>query len=184
MKASWRHRFTGIAFIAFFCSATIAMAQENVENEVGLKKKHSISIGIGHTQVAKGIEEGSKKWLSLPSWAFDYSFKLNQRWKVGLQNEIILSDFEVESDKELLITRSNPISSIATVGYRPIQHLTLFAGAGAEFAKEENFALLRLGIEPSMEIRERLELLLNVVYDFKIEGYNSFGLSFGIGYAF
>jgi opacity protein-like surface antigen len=163
-----------------------SMAQEERKEEGELTKKQSIAIAIGHTQVAKGFQEGQKKWLSLPSWAVDYTYRLNPIWSLGLQNELILSDFEVESEEGngQVITRSTPLASIAVVGYRPLEYLTLFAGAGGEFAKEEDFAVVRLGVEPSMEIRERLELLASLVYDFKIDGYNSFGLSVGVAYTF
>lgn len=166
-------------------SPTSSLAQEERDGKADPVRKHSAAVAIGHTQVSKGVQDGEKKWLALPSWALDYTFKWDDQWNIGLQNEIILSDFEVESGEEgQTLTRSSPISSIAIVGYRPIENLMLFAGGGGEFAKEENFAVVRLGVEPSMEIRERLELLLSFVYDFKIDGYNSFGLSFGIGYSF
>lgn len=120
----------------------------------------------------------------MPSWALDDTYRFNPRWRAGLQNELILSDFEVESEESnSTITRSTPLSSIAVVGYRPLEFLTVFAGAGGEFAKEENFAMIRFGI-PSMEIRERLELLVSGVYDIKIDGYDSFGITVDLAYAF
>ncbi|MBN7809392.1 hypothetical protein J0A68_00400 [Algoriphagus sp. H41] len=177
----------GIAMLlAFLLVYHPCRAQEERAEETELPRKHSVSVGLGHIQVAKGFQEGQKKWLALPSWALDYNYRINPRWNIGMQNELILSDFEVESEEGngQVITRSTPLSSIFVAGYRPWEYLTLFAGAGGEFAKEENFAMVRLGIEPSMEIRERLELLASLVYDFKINGYNSFGLSLGVAYTF
>lgn len=169
--------------VTFFMTVNplTSLAQEEQTEEMDLKRKHSLAVAMGHIQVAKGFQEGQKKWLSLPSWALDYTYRLNPRWSLGLQNELILSDFEVESSEGegQVISRSTPLSSIAVVGYRPLEALTVFAGAGGEFAKEENFAMVRLGIEPSMEIRERLELALGLVYDIKVGGYDSFGLTFG-----
>jgi len=176
--------FAGIA--AVLSTSTTSHAQEEMPEETESERKHSLAVAIGHVQVAKGVQEGDIKWLALPSWALDYTFRINDHWNIGLQNELILSDFEVESEEEdgKVITRSTPLSSIAVAGYRPLEWLTVFAGGGAEFAKEENFAMIRFGIEPSMEIRERLELLASLVYDIKIDGYDSFGLSFGIGSSF
>ncbi|AEV31064.1 hypothetical protein Oweho_0040 [Owenweeksia hongkongensis DSM 17368] len=146
---------------------------------------HSFTVGIGHTMVAKGIEAGDKKWLALPSWALDYNYRINPKWGVGIQNEIILSDFEVETfDNERVISRSKPFSSIAVLGYYPWREVMVFMGAGAEVAKEESFVLLRLGAEPAWEISERFSLVLGLTYDFKIEGYDSFGLSLGVEYKF
>ncbi len=182
---------TGFAvFFVVLCSVFFtpitSWAQEETEaKEEGLERKHSISLAIGHIQVAKGFQDGQKKWLALPSWALDYTYRITPEWSVGLQNELILSDFEVESEEEgSVITRSTPLSSIVVVGYRPLEYLTVFAGGGGEFAKEEDFAMIRFGIEPSMEIRERLELLVRGVYDIKIDGYDSFGITVGLAYAF
>ena len=91
---------------------------------------------------------------------------------------------ESEENESQVITRSRSFSSIAVSGYRPLEYLTAFAGVGGEFAKEENFAMIRFKIEPSMEIRERLELLASLVYDIKIDGYDGFGLMFGVAYVF
>lgn len=146
---------------------------------------HSLSLGVGHTMVAKGVEKGEGKWLTLPSWAVDYNYRINTKWGVALQNEIILSDFEVETtDGENVIARTTPFASVAVLGYYPWKDVMVFMGAGAEVAKEESFVLLRLGAEPSWEIGERFGLVLGITYDFKIEGYDSFGLSLGVEYKF
>lgn len=173
-------RLLPIGFVLLMLLFSVeALAQE----EESLK--HSISLGIGHTMVAKGVEDGSKKWLSLPSWAIDYNLRLSENWALGLQNEIILSDFEVESfENNEVITRSNPFSSMLVVGYFPLEELMVFIGGGAEFAAEENFVMLRVGAEPSFEINDKFELVTGLTYDFKVDGYDSFGLSLGVGYKF
>ncbi len=171
-----------------FANPSGAIAQEEMEEkeEAELTRKHSLAVALGHIHVAKGFKDGNKQWLALPSWALDYTYRFNPRWSAGLQNEIIVTDFEVESGEGegLVITRTSPFASIAVVGYRPLENLTVFAGAGGEFAKEENFAMIRFGVEPSWEIGERLELLASGVYDIKINGYDSFGITFGVAYAF
>ena len=118
----------------------------------------------------------------MPSWALDYTYRLNPRWRLRLQNELVLSNFEVASqeDEGQVIARSWPFSSKVAAGYRPLEDLAVFSGVGGEFVKEENFAMIRLGIEPSMEIRERLELLASLVYDIKLDGYDSFGFTLGV----
>jgi len=147
-------------------------------------KNHTISAGIGHIQVAKGIKDGNKTWVSLPSWALDYHYSLSENWSISLQNEIVQSDFEVEDASDEVITRSSPYSAIVAIGYKPLEVLTIFTGVGGEFAREENFGVVRFGIEPSWEIGERFELLLCANYDVKIEAYDSFGINLGVGYKF
>lgn len=135
--------------------------------------------------VPKGVENGSKTWLSLPSWAFDYAYRIDNNWAVGVQSELVLTEFEVETyDDKKVLSRTKPFSTIAMVGYYPWKNVMVFLGAGGEYAFEETFAMFRLGAEPSIEINERFEMLLSCTYDFKIDAYDNFGISLGIGYKF
>lgn len=174
-------RFIYLPFLILF----LALSHQAFAQEEEPGARNTVALGIGHTMVGKGVKDGSKKWLSLPSWAIDYNFKITESWTIGLQNEIILSDFEVETfETSEVITRTNPFSSIVVVGYHPLEALMLFVGGGAEFAAEENFVMLRVGAEPSFEINDKFELVAGLTYDFKVDGYDSFGLSLGVGYKF
>jgi hypothetical protein len=79
-----------------------------------------------------------------------------------------------------LLERSYPIALVATGTYRVVNHLGIHAGGGFEYAKEETFGLVRIGVEPYLRISHRLELLLNLTYDVKIDAYDNWNLGFGI----
>lgn len=178
----WHFHYS-LCLIAIILS-NLASAQSKNE-PVEKVRKHSIALGLGHTQVYKGFENGKDKWLALPSWALDYNYHVGEKWALSLQNEIIMSDFKVESNSnEKVIERSTPFSSMLAVSYIPVEFLCVFVAAGGEFAKEENFALIRMGLESALEINERFEAIATLNYDQKIDGYDSFGLTFGIGYKF
>ncbi len=163
-------------FALLICTPNHIYAQEEAET-----KKHEISIALGHAQVAKGIEQGDKKWLALPTWALDYKFNLNNKWSLSWQNDIILSDFEVESnERKKTFTRTHPLASIAAIGFSPVEWLCVYAGGGAEIAKEENFGVVRIGVEPIWEIRDNWELILSTNYDMKLNAYDSFGIALGV----
>ena len=76
-----------LLFIAF------ANAQETEHEEEKSKKRHSIAVLVSHTQIAEGIKGEDKKWISVPSWGIDYNFEINERWAVGLHNDIIVESF-------------------------------------------------------------------------------------------
>ncbi len=168
-------------FILLICAPKHIYAQE--EPEV---KKHEISIAIGHAQLAKGIEQREKKWLALPTWALDYKFNLNNKWSLSWQNDIILSDFEVESNEKenKIFTRTHPLASIVAIGFSPLEWLCVFAGGGVEIAKEENLGVVRIGVEPAWEVRDNWELILSTTYDMKLNAYDSFGIALGVCYLF
>ena len=69
---------------------------------------------------------------------------------------------------------------VASGTYRAIKHLGILAGGGFEYAKEETFGLVRLGLEPYLKISHHLELILNLSYDIKIDAYDNWNLGFGV----
>lgn len=144
--------------------------------------KHMISVEIGHTHLSEGVRAGEKQWITVPSWAINYNYSLTDKWKVGLHTDIIIENFEVEAhgDSET-IERSKPVSVVGIIGYKPLHHLGVGMGVGFEYAPEETFTVIRLGIEPGFPINHKWEAVFSMVYDIKIDAYNSW--SMGVGFA-
>jgi len=75
-----------------------ACAQSQViPPEKGHKLKLSVTLLLAHAHVSQGIQNGSIKWLALPSWMLSYNRVINNRWAIGLHSDIIIEDFAVES---------------------------------------------------------------------------------------
>ena len=147
-------------------------------------RRHRLTAIIGHTAVSRGLEPfQNSKWLLLPSWGIDYDFWINSRLAFGLQSDIILENFSVESfpaRKGEALQRSFPVSLAFTGLYRLGDHLSLVAGGGVEMATEETLYLWRLGADYGWEISESWELSVNLVYDRKPEAYDSWTLGLGV----
>ncbi len=142
--------------------------------------KNKVSFVLSHTHVPGGInEEGDKSWLVRASWGIDYDYYFSHAWSLGLHSDMVLENFEIEEDN-IIQERSSPIALILTGG-RHWEHFTLVAGAGMEFAKEENFALARVGAEYGWELPAEWEIAISLVTDIKFGGYNSW--VFGLGFA-
>ena len=78
------------------------------------------------------------------------------------------------------LERSTPIAPVVVGIYKPWEYLGFIAGLGGEFAKEENFFILRLGIEYGYPIHQDWLLVGGLTNDIKINGYNSFSLGIGV----
>lgn len=147
---------------------------------------HSIAVLINHTTIFEGLKGGEKTAISVPSWALDYSYSFNEKWSLGLHNDIIIENFLIEksSDGET-IERNTPIASVIVGAYKLTEHFGVELGAGMEFEKDENFALARIGAEYAIEIpKHNLEVLFALDYDIIFEAYNSFNIGFGIAKLF
>jgi len=49
-----------------------------------------------------------------------------------------------------VIERSYPVILVAAAMYKPVHFLGLVTGAGLEYAPEETFTVIRIGLEPSI----------------------------------
>ncbi|MEO1012386.1 MAG: hypothetical protein AAFX53_13855 [Bacteroidota bacterium] len=151
-------------------------------------KRHALALLISHTQISEGIQEnGNRKWLSLPSWGINYNYHFHSKWAVGLHTDIIVEDFEVEpfsrSDDEVL-ERSYPIASAVMASFKPGKHFSYMAGLGGEFAREDSFFLVRVGLEYGLHLPNNWELLTNITNDLKLDAYNSWALGLGVAKKF
>jgi opacity protein-like surface antigen len=150
--------------------------------------KHMISVEIGHSHLSEGVRNGEKEWITVPSWAINYNYRLNEKWILGVHTDIIIENFEVKtgrSDAGLgTIERSKPISVVGVAAYEVMSHVAILSGVGFEYAPEETFTLIRLGVEPAIPLNDRWEVIFSMVYDIKVDAYNNWAMGAGLGFMF
>jgi hypothetical protein len=162
-----------------------AIGQTTTDHPV-FKPHHTLGIAIGHTQISRGVQaDGNKKRLALPNWAINYNYKFHPKWAIGLHNDIIFEDFEVEehlrsSDTTVILKRSYPVASAVTGSFKPGKHVSFLLGIGGEFSHAGNLWLWRAGAEYSYHMNKNWELTAAFVNDFKIKAYNSYSISMGV----
>ena len=111
----------------------------------------------------------------------DYDYRLNEDWSLGVHTDIIVENFQYESPEDIIKKRTSPLALVLSAGRKVGEHLTILVGGGTELAKEENLALVRLGVDYGWEVGEDWEVAVNYMIDFKIDAYNT-GV-FGVGIA-
>ena len=142
-----------------------------------MKGSHRLSVGMGQTHVSHGEVDGKGQWLVLPTWCIDYDYWLSNKWAIGLENEIIVESFKIESDHHEIIERTYPIDVVPIAIYKPGEHLSILGGVGYEFAKENSLFMTRLGLEYGFHLPGNWEVGTTLVWDGKWNYYNSWGLS-------
>jgi hypothetical protein len=80
------------------------------------------------------MENGKRGWRVIPSWGFDYDYWISNHWALGLQNDMMIESFKVETHEDVVIERTRPFSSIAAVIFKPKEQIGFVAGMGGEFA--------------------------------------------------
>lgn len=169
--------------LLLFLSQPLFSQKENapaINEHHGMKGSHRLTFGLGHTHISEGEVDGKTEWLATPSFALNYDFWLSNKWAIGLQNDLILESFIIESHDEELIERSYPLATVPVLMFKPGKHLSIIAGVGAEFSKGHTLTMTRLGIEYGWHIPNDFEFGFALVWDGKWNYYNSWGLAITI----
>lgn len=176
-------------FITSILFSFSALAQEHPNAAAAsgkFKPVHSLGIAIGHAQVFEGRDaEGNKQVLSLPFWGIDYNLQLSHKWIIALHTDIITETFKVEKhldngEETEVVERTKPIAPAILGIYKPNDHWGMGLGVGGEFAKEENYFLMRAGVEYGTEIRNGWEVFGGITYDFRWNAYDTWTIGLGI----
>jgi hypothetical protein len=168
--------------------------EQETEQHPSHHKKHVLSASINHTIIFSGVKNGETQTsVFVPSFGLNYTYFFNNKWALGLHNDIILEDFLVKgesssepatksSDEEItVIERGRPVSMAIMAIYKPIQNLGIMAGAGMEFSSHEDYAVIRFGLEAPVHLPQNWEVYGTITYDIMIDAYTS--LTYGIGIA-
>lgn len=191
-------KITALLFLSMLLACATGVAQEEEMHHQGATDalhpgtrvrehhKHNLSFLLSHTHIFNGAENGRLTGINRPSYMIAYNYSVSERWALGLHGDIIVETFEVErhgsEGEEELLEREYPVSLVGAASYKVIDHLSLQVGGGFETDGAETFGLVRFGLEPFMRISNRIELVLNLSYDIKIDAYDNWNLGFGIAY--
>ena len=178
-----RKKLSLIGFLVLLIITAFSQETEKKETneEKGLKGVHRLTLVLGHSHVFGGIKENGKKGLKVfPSWGFDYDYWVSDRVAIGVQTDMVVETFEVEDHENTIIERTRPVTAVAAAIIKAGKSIGFIAGMGGEFAHEGNFVVTRLGMEAGWEMKNNWEFGLSLVYDIKWNGYDSWGIGFGI----
>ena len=134
---------------------------------------------IGHTFIPMGP---SPDRLAVPSWGLDLEYWFNHKWGAGLHNDLEIETFLVEHEgHEEVLTREYPLVITLDALYKPWKQLVLLAGPGWEFEPNEDFFLIRSGVEYEFELGHGWDLSPAFVYDTRQGAYDTWTISLGVG---
>ena len=149
--------------------------------------RHAIGIFLSHTFISQGVQDNDRDWLVAPSWSLIYNYNISERWAIGLHNDLIIEEFVVEDRRGNVadLERSFPFSTAIIGTYRLSEHWAFAAGGGAEWERNENFGMVRVGAEYGIHIPGiKMEVLFGLNYDILIDAYDSFNIGIGIAKLF
>ena len=149
--------------------------------------RHSIAVFLSHTFISQGIRDNDRDWLVAPSWGLFYNYHLSEKWAIGLHGDLIIEEFVVEDRRGEFedLERSFPFSTLIVGSYRVSEHWAFALGGGAEWEKNENFAMIRFGAEYGIQVPAfNMEIIFALNYDVLIDAYDSFNIGIGVAKLF
>jgi hypothetical protein len=142
-----------------------------------------IAVLLGHTLIP--AEHAGENFF-IPSWGLDLEYWIQKKWGVGIHSDLEIETFIIlreNSDQEEL-ERISPLVVTLDALYKPWRGLVLQIGPGIEFEKNENYPLLRAGIEYEFELNHHWDIAPTVFYDTRFSEYHTWSIALGVGKRF
>jgi|AntRauTorckE5430_2_1112549.scaffolds.fasta_scaffold12067_3 hypothetical protein len=136
---------------------------------------------ISHTFIP-GLSDGAR--IAIPSYGIDLEYWFNNRWGIGLHNDIELETFIVERENNEFTERRFPIVTTLDLLYHHNSGLVFVIGPGLEFDINEKFMLFRVGLEYELELEHHWDLYPTIFYDMRADAFTTFTFGLGIGKRF
>lgn len=176
-------RLAAITLVSVTSSYRVAAQAVGIEKRPGERHVHRLTIMMANSHIpsANKIDSQSAVFIA-PTWGFNYDYWPSEAWGFGLHTDLVLQQFKIERHHgNEIIERINPIAVNAVALYRPTTNWTFLLGVGREFEKNESFNMFCGGLEFGLELPDDWELSMNLIYDNKINTYDSW--MFGVGFS-
>ncbi len=156
----------------------LLFAMVNMAGQEQKEQKHVLGAAFGFTFVPLGdqLQDTDARGVFTPTVGIDYFYKFHPRWGAGFLGALELDHYVVTDDE---VERENAIILTLVGMYRATKYLDLFLGGGIEVEQHDNLAVLRLGLQYSIDMGEHWALIPKFHFDFK-ENYNAWSLALTI----
>ena len=165
----------------FLLLATIGYSQHKHSSQiVSPVLHHEVEIFIGNSHVPEASIEGSSATLVLPNIGINYKYWFDDRFAVGLYNNLVTRTFVINSDTHQDLEQKHPVTTTIVGIFRPWKKFNFFAGPGIMIDEDEGLFVIRLGLDYAFSLSNDWYLSPRFIFDNiggDIESY-TLGVSF------
>ena len=110
---------------------------------------------------------------------------ISEKVGIGLNVDVLIETFAIEDRDGIEVERERPVATILVGDYEIGKRFALVVGAGVEWEKNENYGLLRFGLDYAHPLGDKgFEFLATFTSDILFGGYNTINLGLGVGKKF
>lgn len=128
---------------------------------------HTLALFVGYTFIPTTVSSEDKQTFVAPTIGLDYFYRFNHKIGLGLQNDLELASYELESGSNEILKREYAFVSAVVFFYEPVSWWSVFAGPGYEFEHHESFFLARIGTDFIKRFNDGWSLALTFTVDIK-----------------
>jgi len=140
--------------------------------------QNTLGLFVGYTFIPNYTESGDEQTFVAPTIGLDYFYRFNHKIGLGLQNDLELASYEIESGSDGTLKREYAFVSAVIFFYEPVSWWSVFAGPGYEFEHHESFFLARIGTEFIKRFNDGWAATLTFTVDIKeINTTPAFGIT-------
>jgi len=162
-----------------FAQSNRAESEEQIE-EVG---EMVFSLSPSYTWIPAGanLEDLDRSGKFAPGLGVDFFYRIHPKWEIGTMMDIEFAKYLIPRKDDLKRERAFIVTAIAA--YKINSNWNLFAGAGIELEQNKNLAVVRIGGEYMIHLKNKWFIPIGAFADLK-PGYDSWSLMFGVGKKF
>lgn len=171
-----------VSFICLFLSLGILSSIIGQELKHETLPKNKVTAIMAYALLDNSAIANSSTLLVVPVIELNYDHFVTPKWGIGIHTNVLLQQFKVVfHNSDLVVERINPIGLNALAIYKPYHRLSFFGGYGLEFEQNKNLQLIKLGVDYSITLPMRWEVVLFSAFDYRLSSYGSFTL--GVGFS-
>jgi len=158
-----------LVLLLFLINPLNAQNQDEHKEESHHEKvyPHTLGVFVGYTLIPKSVSSEEKQTFVAPTLGLDYIYKFNHKIGLGIQNDLELASYEIESGHNETIKREYAFVSAVVFIYEPVEWWSVFAGVGYEFEHHKSFFLVRAGTDFIKRFNDGWALALTFTVDIK-----------------
>lgn len=164
---------------------TKIFSQDSTNIKKRESRKNIIAFSPGLTFIPAGTNEDmSSSGITVPTIGFDYLRRIHKNWEIGIMIDFELGKYGVPKKYEDLKRHNALVLAAVSAFTIPNTNINFYGGFGMEFEKHEHLALLRVGVEYTINLGDKGWVLgPNAFMDYK-DHYETWAVAVAVGKEF